>query len=96
MGERARFSSAFLVRNGDKYFINNDRGELIIARLTPEKYEEIGRTALVTATTKPYNRRKLNAVSWMHPAYANGHIIARNDQEIVSYSLKADQGEGGR
>ncbi|MBM3776740.1 MAG: hypothetical protein FJW23_00685 [Acidimicrobiia bacterium] len=92
MAERARFSSAFLVRVGDsdKYFINNDRGELIIARLTPERYEELDRIQLVEVTTKPYNRRRLGAVSWMHPAYANGHIIARNDSEIIRASLKAD------
>ena len=33
--EKARNASAFIVRNGDRYFINNDRGELIIARLSP-------------------------------------------------------------
>ena len=27
--ERARWATAFLVKNGDRYFINNDRGELI-------------------------------------------------------------------
>ena len=89
MGERARFSSAFLVRNGeDKYFINNDRGELIIARLTPEQYVELDRTQLVEPITRPYNRRRLGAVSWMHPAYANGKIFARNDAEIIAVSLK--------
>ena len=33
--ERARWATAFLVRNGDRYFINNDRGELVIAKLSP-------------------------------------------------------------
>ena len=95
MAERARFSSAFLVRNGgDRYFINNDRGELIIARLTPQRYEELDRTLLLTATTRPYNRRKLNAVAWMHPAYANGNIYARNDEEIICASLAAPSGTG--
>jgi hypothetical protein len=28
-------------------------------------------------------------VNWSHPAYANRHVIARNDEEIVSYSLAA-------
>ena len=89
MGERARFSSAFLVRvaGTDKYFINNDRGDLIIARLTPEGYEELDRTELLPVTTRPYNRRRLDAVQWMHPAYANGNIYARNDEEIIAASL---------
>ena len=90
MVERARFSSAFLVQNGDKYFINNDRGELIIARLTPEKYEELDRTLLVKPTTTSYNRRQLKVVSWMHPAFANKTIYARNDEEIIAASLAAE------
>jgi len=96
MSERARFSSAFLVRIGatDKYFINNDRGDLIIARLTPERYEELDRTPLLPVTTRPYNRRKLKAVQWMHPAYANGNIYARNDEEIIAASLTAPAADG--
>jgi hypothetical protein len=38
--EKARNASAFLVRHGDRFFINNDRGELIIAKLSPVGYEE--------------------------------------------------------
>ena len=33
--EKARWASGFIVRHGDRYFINNDRGELIIASLSP-------------------------------------------------------------
>ena len=85
--ERARWASGFIVRNGDRYFINNDRGELIIAKLSPQGYEEIGRTELIAPTTRPGNRRELKFVHWSHPAYANNHIYARNDEEIISASL---------
>jgi hypothetical protein len=68
-------------------FINNDRGELILARFTPKGYEEIGRTTLLKPTTDPRVRRKLGAVNWMSPAYANRRIYARNDEELVVYSL---------
>jgi outer membrane protein assembly factor BamB len=85
--EKARWASGFIVRNGDRYFINNDRGELIIARLSPKGYEEVSRTALIKPTSNPGNRRELGAVNWTHPAYANRHIVARNDEEIVSYPL---------
>ena len=88
--ERARYATALIVRNGDRYFINNDAGELILARLTPERYEEIDRTALIAPTTNPASRRKHKFVNWSHPAYANGHIYVRNDEEIVAYSLRDD------
>jgi outer membrane protein assembly factor BamB len=85
--EKARWASGFIVRHGGRYFINNDRGELIIARLTPQGYREISRTNLITPTSNPGNRRELGAVNWTHPAYVNRHIITRNDQEIISISL---------
>ncbi len=86
-GERARWTSAFMVRHEDRVFINNDHGDLIIARLSPEGYEEISRTSLIAPTSRPGNRRKLTYVNWSHPAYANQHIYARNDEEIISASL---------
>lgn len=86
--EKARWASGFIVRHGDRYFINNDRGELIIAKLSVKGYQEISRTQLIKPTTNPGNRRELGAVNWSHPAYANRHIIARNDEEIISVSLE--------
>ncbi len=86
--EKARWASGFIVRHGGRYFINNDRGELIIARLSPQNYQEISRTPLIKPTSNPGNRRELGAVNWSHPAYANRHIFARNDEEIISVSLE--------
>ena len=88
-GERARWTTAFMVQHEDRVFINNDRGDLIIAKLSPEGYEEISRTPLLAPTSKPGNRRELTYVNLSHPAYANQHIIARNDEEIISASLAA-------
>jgi outer membrane protein assembly factor BamB len=86
--EKARWASGFIVRHGDTYFINNDRGELIIAKLNPQRYEEISRTFLIKPTSNSGNHRELGAVNWSHPAYANRHIVARNDEEIIRVSLE--------
>jgi len=85
--EKARWASGFIVRHGDRYFINNDRGELIIATLSPAGYKEISRTHLIKPTSDSRNRRELGAVNWTHPAYANRHIFTRNDEEIISIPL---------
>ena len=45
-----RFGTAYVVRSGDRYFVTNDSGELIIARFTPEGYEEVDRTPLLEPT----------------------------------------------
>jgi outer membrane protein assembly factor BamB len=89
-GERARWASGQLVQHGDRVFITNDRGELILARLMPTGYQEVSRTQLIKPTTDPKNRRKLGAVNWSHPAYASKHIYARNDEELIAVTLAAD------
>jgi hypothetical protein len=65
----------------------NDRGELIIARLTPSGYLESGRTKAIQPTSPPGARREFGAVIWSHPAFANRHMVVRNDQEVIRVSL---------
>ena len=79
-----------MVQQGDRYFVSNDEGDLIIARFTPEGYIEHDRTSLIEATSSSgygAQRRFDRAVSWAHPAYANRHIVQRNDKEILRASL---------
>ena len=86
--ENARWASGQIVRQGDRYFINNDRGELVIARFTPDGYEEIDRATIIEPTNPLRRRREFGAVHWTHPAYANRHMIIRNDEEIVRFSME--------
>jgi len=88
IGEKARWAAAFIVRHGDRYFVNTDQGDLVIAKFSPQGYREIDRTKLIDPTSPASRRRKLGAVNWSHPAYANRHIVARNDREIVRATLK--------
>jgi len=93
MTPQARWGGAFIVRHGDRYFVNNDDGDLIIAEFTPEGYVEHDRTNLIEATTSAgWGPRKKHdrMVNWAHPAYANRHIVHRNAEEIVRASLAAD------
>ena len=80
---RAGHATAFLVQNGDRYFLFNEHGDLIVARLTPQGYDEIGRFHVL----KPTNETNGRSVVWSHPAFAQRCIFARNDQEIVCVSL---------
>ncbi len=90
---QGRFGTAYFVRNGDRYFVTNDAGELVIARFTPEGYEEIDRTPLLEPTLHTRGgasgRWSDRTVLWAHPAFANGHVVARNDREIIRASLVA-------
>ncbi|MBM4091470.1 MAG: dehydrogenase [Planctomycetes bacterium] len=82
-----RWATVHMVRNGDKTWLFNERGELIIARLTPEGYQEISRAALLDPTTVQLPRR--GGVTWSHPAFAYRHVFARNDKQLVCADLSA-------
>lgn len=76
-----------LTPNGDSVLIFTDQGELIRARLTPQGYEELSRVHLIDPSYFIYGRK----VVWTPPAYANGHVFARNDEELVCASLVAEK-----
>jgi outer membrane protein assembly factor BamB len=81
--EPTRWGNAFLVAQGDRFFLPNEKGDLIIARLTPKGYDEISRAHLL----KPTNHMAGRPVVWSHPAFANRCVYARNDEEIICVSL---------
>jgi outer membrane protein assembly factor BamB len=85
---RGMWAAGHLIQNGDLTWIFTEKGQLIISKLTPEKYEELGRAQLIKPTTGATNPRP---VTWAHPAFANRHVFARNDEELVCASL-ADSG----
>jgi outer membrane protein assembly factor BamB len=83
-----RWKNAFLIphgEQGDRCFLFNEAGDLIIARLTPKGYQEISRMHILAPTNTMAGR----PVAWMHPAFANRNVYARNDKEIVCVSLAA-------
>jgi outer membrane protein assembly factor BamB len=82
---KSRWSTIHMVKNGDRMWMFNERGELIIARLSPKGYEEISRAKLIEPTRVQLPQR--GGVCWSHPAYANKHVFARNDEEIVCASV---------
>ena len=90
---RARWATGYMVRNGQRFWIFNERGELIIANLTPKGYEEISRAKLIDPTTEQLRRR--GGVTWSHPAFAYKHVFARNDKELVCVDLTERPRESG-
>jgi hypothetical protein len=83
-GTSERWSNAFLIRHEDRYFLFNEQGDLIIAKLSPQGYEELSRTHIIDPTNTMARGRK---VVWMHPAFADRCVFAKNDEELVCVSL---------
>jgi outer membrane protein assembly factor BamB len=84
---RVNSGTAFLVKNGDRFFLFSETGHLIIARLSPAGYDEISRTKLLEPTATAFKDRD---VVWSHPAFAYKCVFARNDKELVCASLAAE------
>ncbi|MFM9024785.1 MAG: PQQ-binding-like beta-propeller repeat protein [Planctomycetaceae bacterium] len=84
LGERPQGTgTAFITRQGDRFFLFTETGDLVIATLTPEGYAERGRAHLLEPTNNAFGR----PVVWCAPAYANKAIVVRNDTEVIRVSL---------
>jgi outer membrane protein assembly factor BamB len=83
--KNAGTATAFVVKNGDRYFIFADIADLIIAKLSPKGYEEVSRAHL--KLERNHNAMFNRKVVWCHPAFADKCMFVRNDKEIVCYSL---------
>ena len=99
---RNRWGSAYFVQHEDRYFVYNENGDLIIVRFEPDGYVELDRTHLIDPTSRSgYGGSRAGSrsrfrhgqsdrlVVWAHPAFANRHVLVRNDEEIIRVSLDA-------
>ena len=82
-GQGERWSNAFLTPHEGRYFLFNEQGDLIIAKLSPKGYEELDRTHLLDPTNTMAGRK----VVWVPPAFANKCVYIRNDAEVICVSL---------
>jgi len=80
---RAVSGTAFIVRQAGQYWLFNDQGEIVIAKLTPQGYEEIDRTKVIEPTNVAFGRD----VVWCMPAFANRRMYVRNDKECICVDL---------
>ena len=84
IGDRpAGSDSAFIVRNEDRYFLFTEKGDLLIAHLSSDGYEEIDRANVIEPTGLAFGR----PVVWSAPAFANKTAYIRNDTKIIAVDL---------
>lgn len=85
-GVKAGSGAAYIVKNGARYIIFSEKGDLIFATMSPKGYAEISRAHILEPTADSFGR----PVVWSHPAFADKKCFARNDKEIVCVNLAAD------
>ena len=69
---------------GGGFFLFTDEGNLIRAELTPSGYKELSRSHLIDPTW-PFDGKKF---VYAPPAFANRHVFARSEGEVVCASLE--------
>ena len=77
--------TAFIVRQGDRHWLFNDSGELVIGKITREGFEEFDRAKVIEPTNQAFGRD----VVWSMPAFANRHAYIRNDAECICVDLES-------
>jgi outer membrane protein assembly factor BamB len=73
--QQARFGKGNLIAADGKLFCSTMKGELVVVRATPDKYDEIGRATVIGTTRQA-------------PALANGLLYLRDDKEIVCLDVR--------
>lgn len=80
--ESDRPGHATVIVADEKLLLFNDRGEFLLARASPEKYEELARATIFR-----------NEVCWTAPIVSGGQVFLRSPTQAASLSLRGDQGE---
>lgn len=75
--------TAFLIKHEDRYWMFNELGEVVLGKISPKGFEELGRTKVIEPTNDAFGR----AVVWCAPAFANKHMYVRNDEECICIDL---------
>lgn len=78
------FAAMFITQHQDRYWMFSDQGELILAELSAEGYQELGRQKLLETTGSTRGR----AYVWCPPAFAQGYMFVRNEQELICVDLR--------
>jgi len=82
-GKALGSGTAFLVKNGDRFVLFNEKGEIVFCKLSPKGYEEIDRAKVIEPTGTAFGRK----VVWCAPAFANKRMYVRNDKELICVDL---------
>lgn len=84
-----RWSTIHMVQHGDKEWMFNERGELLIAKVSPTGLNVLSRTKILKPTREQLNQR--GGVCWSHPAFAEKSIFARSDDKLIKIELGASE-----
>ena len=71
-----RFLAGTVTLAGDRLVILRERGELVLAAASPERFQPLARAQVLTGTVRAY------------PALSDGFLFARNDNTLIALDLR--------
>jgi outer membrane protein assembly factor BamB len=74
--EKLRFGKGNLIAADGKLFMTTHKGDLVIARASPQGYEELGRAKVLETTRQA-------------PSLSDGLLYVRDDRDIVCLDVRA-------
>ena len=80
--KKDRWANIHFITHAGQTWMFNEQGELLITELSPSGLKIISRAKLIEPTPGQLNR-KGTGVAWSHPAFANRHVFARSDNQLV-------------
>jgi outer membrane protein assembly factor BamB len=80
--KKDRWANIHFVQHEKQTWMFNEQGELLITELSPKGLIINSRASLIEPTTGQLNRHG-TGVAWSHPAFANRHVFARNDNRLI-------------
>jgi len=87
-GDRpAPHATAFIVKNGNRFVLFTETGDLVFVNLSRAGFREISRAHVIEPTGDAFGR----PVVWTHPAFAHRRCYIRNDKEVICVDLSAQK-----
>lgn len=82
-----RWANAHLVSQADKIWAFNELGELVMGKVSPAGFTDMGRVQLIEPVPVSPNPR--GGVNWAHPAFKGDRIFARSDALLAAFKLNS-------
>jgi outer membrane protein assembly factor BamB len=79
--------TAFIVKQGERFWMFNELGELLIVKLSRDGYQELDSAKVIEPSNVAFGRE----VVWSAPAFANRRAYIRNDNECICVELAAER-----
>ncbi|MDR0333320.1 MAG: PQQ-like beta-propeller repeat protein [Dysgonamonadaceae bacterium] len=76
--DKQGIANGVTIANGDMLYIYTDRGDMILARATPEKFDIVSRFPITLGTDQ----------HWAHPVIYDGVLYVRHGDTIMAYKIK--------